>query len=167
MCGSSLRTTENFKMVSQIISCLSQSSSLLCLSDSRRLILPKTCTCGGLSRFSPGFASRRLFTVNRKKWRSACIFNSGKEPGGEGKVTVSLTLSKLDSCLVSGLNFSEAALCNLFNWIQILLECEKRLDLWEIIWSFDCYICCSYKEVAQSGRYFRDGKFHGDGRQFR
>lgn len=25
----------------------------------------------------------------------------------------------------------------------------------------------SYKEVAQSGRYFRDGKFHGDGRQFR
>ncbi|CAD5312683.1 unnamed protein product [Arabidopsis thaliana] len=73
-------------MVSQIISCLSQSSSLLCLSDSRRLILPKTCTCGGLSRFSPGFASRRLFTVNRKKWRSACIFNSGKEPGGEGKL---------------------------------------------------------------------------------
>jgi len=86
MCGSSLRTTENFKMVSQIISCLSQSSSLLCLSDSRRLILPKTCTYGGLSRFSPGFASRRLFTVNRKKWRSACIFNSGKEPGGEGKL---------------------------------------------------------------------------------
>lgn len=77
-------------MVSQIISCLSQSPSRLCFSE--RLILPNTYNRSGLSRFSPGFANRRLFTVNRKKWRSACIFNSGKEPGGEGKVTVSLTL---------------------------------------------------------------------------
>ncbi|EOA38916.1 hypothetical protein CARUB_v10011314mg, partial [Capsella rubella] len=77
---------EQFIMVSQIISCLSQSSSLLCFSDSRRMSLQKAYNRGGLSRFSPGFTSRRLFTVNRRKWRSACIFNSGKEPGGDGKL---------------------------------------------------------------------------------
>lgn len=95
----SLRTSENFKMVSQMISCLSQSSSRFCFSDSWRLTLPKIYNRGCLSRFSQGFASRRLFTVNRRKWRSACIFNSGKEPGGEGKVTLSLALAQLDSCL--------------------------------------------------------------------
>ncbi|ESQ35385.1 hypothetical protein EUTSA_v10008130mg [Eutrema salsugineum] len=72
-------------MVSQIISCLTESSSLFCLSDTRSLILPKTYNRFGLSQFSPGFASRRLSNVNRRKWRSACIFNSGKEPGGDEK----------------------------------------------------------------------------------
>ncbi|XP_048594166.1 uncharacterized protein LOC106382333 isoform X2 [Brassica napus] len=72
-------------MVSQIISCLSKSSSLLCISGSRSLIQPKTYNRGGLNRFSPGLATQRLSTVIRKKWRSASIFNSGKEPGGEGK----------------------------------------------------------------------------------
>ncbi|XP_024008555.1 uncharacterized protein LOC18993441 isoform X3 [Eutrema salsugineum] len=73
-------------MVSQIISCLTESSSLFCLSDTRSLILPKTYNRFGLSQFSPGFASRRLSNVNRRKWRSACIFNSGKEPGGDEKL---------------------------------------------------------------------------------
>ncbi|KAL0797795.1 hypothetical protein Bca101_052969 [Brassica carinata] len=73
-------------MVSQIISCLSKPSSLLCISGSRSLIPPKTYHRGGLSRFSPGYANRRLSTVIRRKWRSACIFNSGKESGGEGKL---------------------------------------------------------------------------------
>ncbi|CAG7899794.1 unnamed protein product, partial [Brassica rapa] len=73
-------------MVSQIISCLSKSSSLLCISGSRSLIQPKTYNRGGLNRFSPGLATQRLSTVIRKKWRSASIFNSGKEPGGEGKL---------------------------------------------------------------------------------
>ncbi|KAL0754930.1 hypothetical protein Bca101_092598 [Brassica carinata] len=73
-------------MVSQIISCLSKSSSLLCISDSRRLIPPKTYNRGGLNRFSPKFANRRLSTVTRRKWRYASIFNSGKESGGEGKL---------------------------------------------------------------------------------
>ncbi|XP_018449354.1 uncharacterized protein LOC108820836 isoform X2 [Raphanus sativus] len=72
-------------MVSQMISCLSKSPSLLCISGSRSLIPPKTYNRGGLNRFSPGFASQRLSTVIRKKWRSSCIFNSGKETGGEGK----------------------------------------------------------------------------------
>lgn len=90
---------QTVEMVSQIISCLSKSSSLLCISDSRRLIPPKTYNRGGLNRFSPKFANRRLSTVTRRKWRYASIFNSGKESGGEGKVgsTVSDT-----SCLASG-----------------------------------------------------------------
>ena len=78
-------------MVSQMISCLSKSSSLFCISGSRSLIPPKTYNRGGLCRFSPGFASRRLSTVYRRKWRSACISNSGKETGGEGKVAISPT----------------------------------------------------------------------------
>ncbi|CAA7031170.1 unnamed protein product [Microthlaspi erraticum] len=72
-------------MVSQIISCLAQPSSLFCISDRRSLILPKTYNRDGLIRFSRGFASRGLSTVNRRKWRSACIFNSGKDTGGEEK----------------------------------------------------------------------------------
>lgn len=69
-----------------MISCLTKSPSLFCISGPRSLIPPKTYyNRGGLYRFSPGFASRRLSTVNRRKWRSACIFNSGKETEGEGK----------------------------------------------------------------------------------
>ncbi|WZZ11134.1 hypothetical protein YC2023_097055 [Brassica napus] len=86
-------------MVSQIISCLSKSSSLLCISGSRSLIQPKTYNRGGLNRFSPGLATQRLSTVIRKKWRSASIFNSGKEPGGEGKVALFSDTSS--SCLGS------------------------------------------------------------------
>ncbi|KAJ0256966.1 CAAX amino terminal protease family protein [Hirschfeldia incana] len=73
-------------MVSQMISCLSKSSSLFCISRSQSPIPPKTCNRSGLYRFSPGLASRRLYTVNRRRWRSMCIFNSGKETGGEGKL---------------------------------------------------------------------------------
>ncbi|KAG2268234.1 hypothetical protein Bca52824_062789 [Brassica carinata] len=73
-------------MVSQMISCLSKSSSLFCNSGSRSLIPPKTHNRGGLCRFSTGFATRRLSTVYRRKQRSACISNSGKETGGEGKL---------------------------------------------------------------------------------
>ncbi|CAN7134272.1 unnamed protein product, partial [Brassica rapa subsp. narinosa] len=72
--------------------CLSKSSSLLCISGSRSLIPPKTYNRGGLNRFSPKFANRRLSTVTRRKWRSASIFNSGKESGGEEKVALSPTL---------------------------------------------------------------------------
>ncbi|CAH8389038.1 unnamed protein product [Eruca vesicaria subsp. sativa] len=73
-------------MVSQIVSCLSNSSSPFCISGSRSLIPLKTYNCAGLNRFSPGFANRRLSTVSRRKWRPASIFNSGKEPGGDGKL---------------------------------------------------------------------------------
>ncbi|CAH8380950.1 unnamed protein product [Eruca vesicaria subsp. sativa] len=75
-------------MVSQIISCLSKSSSLLCsLSESRSLIPSKTYNRGGLFRLSPRFASRRLSPVSQRRWRSACISNSKKESGGgEGKL---------------------------------------------------------------------------------
>ncbi|KAH0877426.1 hypothetical protein HID58_064820 [Brassica napus] len=73
-------------MVSQMISCLSKSSSLFCNSGSRSLIPPKTHNRGGLCRFSTGFATRRLSTVYRRKQRSACISNSWKETGGEGKL---------------------------------------------------------------------------------
>ncbi|KAL1202590.1 hypothetical protein V5N11_006565 [Cardamine amara subsp. amara] len=65
-------------MVSQLVSC----SSLFSISN----YLPKTDNRISLTRFSPGFTNRRLSTVNRRKWRSACIFNSGNESGGEDKL---------------------------------------------------------------------------------